>query len=63
MRKAFLQSKWWFYIPIISIFFIKYMTEWVFRGEDSVDCTYRNIVIHFIIFIHILPLMFLISLL
>ena len=52
MKKAFLDSKWWFYIPIISLFFIPKMSNWVFDGKTTLECQWRDIIITFSLFIH-----------
>jgi hypothetical protein len=35
MLKTIKQSKWWFYIPLISIFFINKMIQWNFEDEEN----------------------------
>lgn len=60
MKKALLDSKWWFYIPIISIFFLKKMVDWVFEGKSSIEMSWRHVVITYTIFLHTIPLMYLI---
>lgn len=48
MKKALLASKWWFYIPIASLFFIPEMSKWVLSGETSNDIGWRDIIIGFL---------------
>lgn len=57
MKKAFLESKWWFFIPIISLLFIHKITLWVFDGKDNLDMGWRDVVISFSLFLHIIPIM------
>jgi hypothetical protein len=57
MKKAFLDSKWYFYIPLISIFFLKEMVNWIFDGKDSEECNYRNCIISYTTFIHAIPIL------
>ena len=45
MKKAFLESKWWFYVPIISLVKISEITEWVMTGEKELDKMYRHFLI------------------
>jgi hypothetical protein len=52
MKKALLASKWWFYIPIISLFFIPKMSKWVFSGKTSNDMGWRDIVVAFSMIFH-----------
>lgn len=35
MLKTIKQSKWWFYIPLISIFFINKMIQWTNEDEEN----------------------------
>jgi hypothetical protein len=49
MKKAFLESKWWFYIPILSHIRISEITEWVMNGEKELDRTYRHYLVLLII--------------
>ena len=59
MKKAFKQSKWWFYLPLISLVFLHKMSEWVFKGETSEDCGWRSIVIDLTIPLHLFATFFL----
>ena len=34
MKKAFQESKWWWYIPAISLFFIEEQADWAMKGTD-----------------------------
>lgn len=45
MKRAFKESKWYWYIPIISMFWIKQMAEWILNGENEAERSNRYVVI------------------
>ena len=49
MWKLLKQTKWYWYLPIISLFFIHKMSIWVFEGEDAIERGWRDIIILFLI--------------
>lgn len=54
MLKAILNSKWYWYIPIISLIFIKQMGYWSFKADTNLDCGYRSILVTYtMILIHV----------
>lgn len=53
MKKAIMQSKWRWYIPVISFFFIEEQAEWVWEAKDQKDIYYRDILIIFLLVINI----------
>lgn len=54
MIKAIRQSKWWFYIPLISLIFIHKMGKWTFKADTNLDCGYRSILVTYtMILIHV----------
>lgn len=61
MKKAILESKWWFYIPIISIFFLKKMVDWVFEAKTTVEISWRHVIISYTLFLHAIPIIYLIN--
>lgn len=34
MKKLIKETKWWWYIPVISIFFIEEQAEWVYKYTE-----------------------------
>jgi len=56
MKKAILESKWWFYIPIISLLFLNKISKWVLDGETFNDRCYRDILMSCAVFIHVIPI-------
>lgn len=61
MKKALKESKWWFFIPLISLIFLHKMSIWVFSAENTNDCGYRGIIATYSIFLHLIPILFLIT--
>jgi len=49
MKKAIMQSKWRWYIPVISIFFVEQMAEWAISAEKAQDIRYRARIILLVI--------------
>lgn len=45
MKKAFLESKWWFYIPILSYIRVWEISEWVLNGENENDRISRHLLV------------------
>jgi uncharacterized membrane protein len=62
MKKAFLDSKWWFYIPIVSLFLIKSIAVWILDSKTAVEFNYRHILMSYSLFIHIIPIIWLFNL-
>jgi hypothetical protein len=62
MKKAFLDSKWWFYIPIVSLFLVKKMAEWVLDSKTPLEFNYRYNLICYSLFIHVIPIIWLFNL-
>lgn len=56
MKKALKDSKWWFFIPLVSLIFLHTMSKWTFQAENSNDCGWRGIVCTYSIFLHIIPI-------
>jgi hypothetical protein len=52
MKKALLQSKWWWYIPIFSLFFIEQQSAWVLEAEDEKHNYFRNILVTLLLAYH-----------
>jgi hypothetical protein len=44
MWKAIKESKWYWYIPIVSFIFFKEMTNWEMSGKTLHECMNRNVV-------------------
>ena len=61
MKKAFLESKWWFYIPVVSMFFIPKMSRWVLDAKTTNDMQWRDIIIMYSLFIHVIPILWVIT--
>ena len=54
MIKAIRQSKWWWYIPIFSLVFIKEMGKWTFEAETNIESNYRSVLVTYtVILIHV----------
>lgn len=45
MKKAIMQSKWRWYIPVISFFFIEEQAEWANTTKDDRDKYMRTMLI------------------
>lgn len=55
MRKAFQESKWWWYIPIISLFFIQQQSVWALEtGTDDRDKYMKTMLVTLLIVYHVL---------
>ena len=61
MKKAFSDSKWWFYIPIVSLFLLKKISEWVLNSETPQEFNYRNILVWYLIYSQVIPIIWLFS--
>ena len=48
MKKALLESKYWFYIPIISLLFLPNIAEWAVEKESN----HRSIIMLMSMLIH-----------
>lgn len=59
MIKAFLDSKWYWYIPIISMYFLSQMSRWGFEPETVEERNYRSIIIDLTIPLHVFGIIFL----
>jgi hypothetical protein len=56
MKKAIKDSKWWFYIPIISMLFMSKITCWIFDGKTTLERQWRSILILYSTIIHAVPI-------
>jgi hypothetical protein len=43
-------SKWYWYIPLISIFFLPEVAIWIVEAEDASERTDRNNIVQYILF-------------
>ena len=59
MIKAISQSKWYWYIPIVSIFFLKQMSSWIFAEKDESLRGWKLIVVDMTIPLHVISIIFL----
>lgn len=63
MEKVFKDSKWWFYLPLISLCFTKSMVLWVFEPNNNKEMYYRYTLLMYVNFIHVIPIIYLIQIL
>lgn len=53
MIQAIKDSKWYWYIPIVGLFFISSIVDWIFEPKVVQDMHYRNLVIlYYVVLIH-----------
>ena len=50
MRKAILDSKWYWYLPLIWIYCIPQMSRWTLSGQDELERGWRMILTEFLMF-------------
>jgi len=62
MRKAFLDSKWWFYLPVFFVVFLKPFVLWVFDPKEYEQRYYRHLLSWYIVLYQLIPLLFILSL-
>lgn len=52
MRKALSQSKWWWYIPMLSLFFIEEQSVWVMEATDDRESYFRDMLVTLLLGYH-----------
>lgn len=60
MRKAIKSSKWYWWIPFVSLFHIEEQSEWAIKGDDDRDVYMRTMLVCFLLVYQIIFFTFLV---
>lgn len=57
MKQTVSQSKWWWFIPIVSIFYIEEQSEWAYNAKTVGEYDCRLVLVTFMLLVHMVSLM------